>query len=162
MQWGTTKQTVDRYRHEVSLIKQFELYCSGCEPPKSKEVLDELGITEVVRLGDAEDYAEYVTHDGINYCNVHLEDNESAEMPKEWLDEMTNYIFNCKGPVLVHCYVGMSRSVSLCIAYLMRFHHMRYREALDYMVDCRPCSSPNIKFRMDLALYDTYLLLKRF
>ncbi len=82
-------------------------------------------------------------------------------MPVEWFDEMTQFIFNCDGPVLVHCYMGMSRSVALCCAYLMRMHHMRYEDALAFMVKCRPCSSPNSKFRLALAIYDTELVQRR-
>jgi hypothetical protein len=159
--WGKAREIVAECRPLISNIKNYELCCSGCEPAKDRELLRELGIEHVVRLGDEDDIAEYVTHDDITYVTVLLDDSTTAEMPVWWLDQMTQYIFNCDGCVLVHCYMGMSRSVSLCIAYLMRYHNMRFEQALQHMLKCRPCSSPNSKFRLDLALYDVELCRRR-
>ncbi len=159
--WGVDKQDYDsNHKHAVSTILPLELYCSGCEPPKDEQVLEEYDIRYVMRFGDEDDFEMYVTHDvpGLEYCNILKEDSTNAEMSIDFLNDMTQQMYEAPGAVLVHCYAGISRSVSLCIAYLMRYKHMSYDAACHHMFECRPCSSPNSKFRLDLARYYTHLL----
>ncbi len=161
--WGIDRQEYERdLKHNVSSILPFELYCSGCEPAKSVDMLEEYDVRLVVRLGDDDDFDMYVTHYDDSgwrvYEDILIEDSTNAEMSIDFLNRVTRQMRKAKGAVLVHCYAGISRSVSVCIAYLMRFKGMSYDKACGFMFDKRPCSSPNSKFRLDLARYYTYLL----
>ncbi len=48
-----------------------------------------------------------------------------------------------KGGVLVHCYAGQSRSVSLVLAYLCARHNMSLADAYELVVAARPSARPN-------------------
>ncbi len=63
--------------------------------------------------------------------------------------------------VYVHCYVGMSRSPTIIIAYLIRYHGMELKEALDFVKDKRKMSNPNIAFRCQLAKWEKICRQKR-
>lgn len=45
--------------------------------------------------------------------------------------------------VLVHCAMGISRSSSMVIAYIMYHKRWGFREAYAWVKQCRPCIDPN-------------------
>jgi len=64
------------------------------------------------------------------------------------------------GRTLVHCAAGVSRSASICIAYLMKYHRMSLREAYAHMKACRQIIRPNPGFFRQLIDYETRLFGK--
>lgn len=62
-----------------------------------------------------------------------------------------------KRRVLVHCYAGVSRSTTICVAYLMRMERMAYKEAIDWVQKCRPVVAPNLGFLGQLLDYERSL-----
>nr|XP_028951475.1 dual specificity protein phosphatase 1-like [Malus domestica] len=68
---------------------------------------------------------------------------------KQHFDECIEYIDEAKrsgGGVLVHCFVGRSRSVTIIVAYLMKKHGMSISQALEHVKSRRPQASPNAGF----------------
>ncbi|XP_064454696.1 uncharacterized protein LOC135365980 [Ornithodoros turicata] len=61
------------------------------------------------------------------------------------------------GGVLVHCNAGVSRSVSLVVAYLMLRKGMRFANALARVQEVRPVARPNDGFRAQLMELDNRL-----
>uniref|UniRef100_A0A1B6CCD1 Uncharacterized protein n=1 Tax=Clastoptera arizonana TaxID=38151 RepID=A0A1B6CCD1_9HEMI len=57
------------------------------------------------------------------------------------------------GCVLVHCYFGVSRSVSVVIAYLMKKYQISFDEALERVKSRRKLVGPNKGFEDQLKLY---------
>ena len=57
------------------------------------------------------------------------------------------------GKVLVHCVQGVSRSVSVVIAYLIFKEKMNYDEAYEFVKSHRGIASPNIGFVIQLMLF---------
>jgi atypical dual specificity phosphatase len=64
------------------------------------------------------------------------------------------------GRTLVHCAAGVSRSASICIAYLMKYHRMTLREAYNHMKSCRQIIRPNPGFFRQLIDYELRLFGK--
>lgn len=64
------------------------------------------------------------------------------------------------GRILVHCAVGVSRSATLVLAYLMIRHHMPLVEAIKTVKDHRGII-PNRGFLRQLVALDNALRLKR-
>lgn len=48
--------------------------------------------------------------------------------------------------ILVHCYMGKSRSASLVLYYLMKEYNWNLERALKYLKRCRPCININTTF----------------
>ena len=61
------------------------------------------------------------------------------------------------GSILVHCRQGVSRSSTICVAYLMKMRGMRFPEALAYVKAQRSAARPNAAFVSQLEDYDAQL-----
>ncbi|XP_071546122.1 dual specificity protein phosphatase 19 [Panulirus ornatus] len=75
-------------------------------------------------------------------------------------DECCDYIHNTVlsgGCVLVHCNAGVSRSVSVVIAYLMRYYSMNFDEAFNFVKSKRSFIRPNTGFLEQLKEYESKL-----
>ncbi|ELK35902.1 dual specificity protein phosphatase 14 [Myotis yumanensis] len=64
------------------------------------------------------------------------------------------------GATLVHCAAGVSRSATLCIAYLMKFHSVCLLEAYNWVKARRPVIRPNVGFWRQLIDYERQLFGK--
>jgi protein-tyrosine phosphatase len=47
---------------------------------------------------------------------------------------------NKKESVLVHCYAGIQRSCTVVACYLIKYHGMKYNEAIHFIQNKRPCA----------------------
>ncbi|XP_016415402.1 dual specificity protein phosphatase 22-B-like isoform X2 [Sinocyclocheilus rhinocerous] len=56
---------------------------------------------------------------------------------------------------LVHCLAGVSRSVTLVVAYLMTVTTLGWQEALAAVKVARPCASPNMGFQNQLQEFES-------
>ncbi len=65
------------------------------------------------------------------------------------------------GAVYVHCYAGVSRSATLCIAYLMCHCGLPFLEAMRTVRRARPVVCPNTGFMEQLQVYEQRLNLER-
>lgn len=61
------------------------------------------------------------------------------------------------GCTLVHCVAGISRSATLCLAYLMKHRAKTLLEAHTHLKKCRPLIEPNIGFWGQLIAYELEL-----
>ena len=68
-----------------------------------------------------------------------------------------NYIRESGRKLLVHCQAGISRSATICIAYLMLTEARSMNEAMEYVQSCRKCISPNFGFISQLFDYESQL-----
>ena len=64
------------------------------------------------------------------------------------------------GCVLVHCKMGMSRSASSVVAYLMKEYKMVNDQALEHVRKARPIVQPNDSFAKQLVEYNGILQAK--
>eukprot|EP00271_Cylindrocystis_brebissonii_P020287 TRINITY_DN6655_c0_g1_i1.p1 TRINITY_DN6655_c0_g1~~TRINITY_DN6655_c0_g1_i1.p1 ORF type:complete len:167 (+),score=27.25 TRINITY_DN6655_c0_g1_i1:915-1415(+) len=63
--------------------------------------------------------------------------------------------------VLVHCVVGMSRSATIVIGYLMKTRNMSLPAAFSFVKSIRPIVQPNSKFMQELRKLDARLEAER-
>ena len=56
--------------------------------------------------------------------------------------------------VLIHCMAGISRSVTLVIAYLMQYYGLPMQQAYQFVKDKRSAISPNLNFMGQLLEFD--------
>lgn len=97
--------------------------------------------------------------DGITYCRIAINDECGANI-LVYLEAAAEFIHHhiTKGQsVLVHCQMGMSRSATIVIAYLMKHRSMSRLEALHHVKMRRPMIQPNAGFCNQLEIYEQSL-----
>jgi protein-tyrosine phosphatase len=89
--------------------------------------------------------------DEFNYYNVPILD-ESRQKITDYLNETTKFIHDNieNGNVLVHCFMGASRSVAIVVAYLVRYHNFTVEEAIAKIDSIRNIVNINMDFYIDL------------
>lgn len=70
----------------------------------------------------------------------------------------TDSVKQSGGRVLVHCQAGISRSATICLAYLMHTQRVRLEEAFDFVKQRRQVISPNLAFMGQLLQFETDVL----
>ncbi|KAI8782452.1 protein phosphatase Slingshot 1 isoform X1 [Biomphalaria glabrata] len=93
------------------------------------------------------------------YYNVRVLDVEEEELLRHW-DKTYKFITkarNHNSKVLVHCKMGVSRSASTVMAYLMKEKRWTVSEAFDFVKERRGCVNPNPGFMEQLSTYQGIL-----
>lgn len=72
------------------------------------------------------------------------------------------YIFadgvkNLNGKILVHCHAGISRSATVCLAYIMFTAKIGLEKAFEHVQSRRSVISPNLNFMRQLKLFEKEL-----
>ena len=88
-----------------------------------------------------------------------MEDHPDYDLSFE-KDLVPCFDFIDKGPgaTLVVCTAGMSRSATVCIAYLMKSEGLSFKEAFDKCQNARPYIRPNSGFTKFLKAYERELM----
>ncbi|XP_028596915.2 dual specificity protein phosphatase 2 [Podarcis muralis] len=133
------------------------LYLGSCYHSSNREVLESLGITAVLNVSSScPNYFE----GQFLYKSIPVEDNHMAEI-SVWFQEAIDFIDSVKnssGRVLVHCQAGISRSATICLAYLIQSRRVRLEEAFDFVKQRRGVISPNFGFMGQLLQFETEVL----
>lgn len=132
------------------------LYLGSVGGANNKSALKSLNVTHILTV--ASSLAPAHPNDFI-YKIIDILDREDVNIA-QYFDECFNFIDEAKrtgGGVLVHCFVGRSRSVTIVVAYLMKKHNMSVSEALDLVRSKRPMASPNSGFMLQLQNYEKSL-----
>lgn len=82
------------------------------------------------------------------YMKIPISDHLSQNL-SQFFPEAIAFIDEARGSeqgVLVHCLAGISRSVTITVAYLMQKKQLSLNEAYDYVKTCKPNISPNFNF----------------
>ena len=140
------------------IIKDF-LYISGYKTASTLIDLQNLKITNIINCSG--DLCENLSFSGINYLTLNIRDNVSENIECLFF-KCINYINEAKeknGRVLIHCYKGVSRSVSVIISYLIYLYNWTYDEAFDFVQLKRPIANPNIGFYLQLKTFHKRITL---
>ncbi|TVC49512.1 Dual specificity phosphatase DUPD1 [Bagarius yarrelli] len=133
---------------------------------QNRTALQRLGITHILNaahskrgsIGDQRFYgASFV------YCGIPADDSTHFDLDiyfRPAAEFIHKGLRSVDGKVLVHCIMGMSRSSSLVLAYLMLYHHMSLRSAIHRLVQKRAIY-PNRNFLALLLDLDLQLKRKR-
>lgn len=93
------------------------------------------------------------------YHNVREYDEEATDLLK-YLDRTYRFIRSAKdrgGKVLVHCKMGISRSATVTISYVMKEYGRNLAETLSMVKGKRPIVNPNKSFLKQLEVYEGIL-----
>ncbi|KAL3796112.1 hypothetical protein HJC23_000615 [Cyclotella cryptica] len=145
---------------EAIQVKGFPfLYVGSVGASLNKESLLNKNITHVVNWSNS---ARCNVVDGIEYlCVRGIRDRTDMSRPEsvEELRDAVEFVERTRlagGKVMSHCWYGKNRSVTLLVAYLMKYSGMEIGEATDLVAETRPIADPYVK---SLELYrDRYLI----
>jgi len=128
------------------------LYLGSQESALDLITLQEKGITHVLAVGT---FLEMPYPEDLKYHHVDLRDFPSTNL--------ISHFHTCAkfidkgiqaGGVLVHCQMGISRSSTVVIAYLMEKQKMTFVNALSHTLERRTFIDPNMGFRKQLQLFE--------
>lgn len=133
------------------------LFLGSCSHSSDLQGLQACGITAVLNVS-----ASCPNHfEGLlRYKSIPVEDSQVVEI-SAWFQEAIGFIDSVKdsgGRVLVHCQAGISRSATICLAYLIQSHRVRLDEAFDFVKQRRGVISPNFSFMGQLLQFETQVL----
>ena len=142
----------DYYSKHLSEVIPNFLYISSYNATKNKSLLEKNKITHIINC--AADFCENVfeSENKYTYLSFYLKDHV-AENIECIFYECIKFIDNVKekgGRVLVHCIQGISRSVTLVMAYLIFKNKLTYDKAFNIVQSKREISSPNFGFSIQL------------
>ena len=95
--------------------------------------------------------------DRIKYLHLELEDKEEVSIIDQFektIHFMNTAFADSSSRILVHCNLGISRSSSLILAYLMKTYNATLFEAFKYVKNRRPIVCPNIGFLHQLLEFE--------
>ena len=94
-------------------------------------------------------------HAEFEYLHLELDDDPDEPIERVF-EEVCKFIEEAKrgDSVFVHCQAGISRSVTVCIAFLILRRKMSLRDAYLIVKEARPIAGPNIGFWKSLQQLD--------
>lgn len=92
------------------------------------------------------------------YLRLHFSDDESQDLEQVLFTGTKFMQEECsKLNVLVHCRQGLSRSVSVVLAWMIRYQGMTLYQALKQVRERHPQAAPNLSFLQQLSEYASKL-----
>ncbi|XP_050090933.1 dual specificity protein phosphatase 18 [Anopheles aquasalis] len=139
------------------LLKNLYL-CGGSAA--SVAMMQKLGVTFVINVTMPTELTDTpLPASDTRYLRLPVKDNREANLER-YFHEVADLIeeeSNANGVTLVHCVAGISRSATLCLAYLMKHHRMSLKDAYNHIKDKRPQVRPNVSFVKQLMDFEQQL-----
>ncbi|KAJ8025587.1 Dual specificity protein phosphatase 4 [Holothuria leucospilota] len=135
------------------------LYLGNACHSECRKTLQRLGVTAVLNVSKR---CPNNFPQSLVYKNIPVDDDTDADL-SPWFQEAASFIDLVKeqsGRVFVHCKAGISRSATICMAYLMISQRFRLDEAFEYVHLRRTIISPNLAFMLQLQRLETDLFGK--
>jgi len=105
----------------------------------------------------------YEDNKDFNYIRIPIFDREKDSVSQflKKCVEMFEYLRKQNGNILIHCYMGSSRSVIITMLYLIVYHKMETMQGLEFIKEKRDIVNPNMKFLIELFNFRKNLKLKQ-
>jgi len=156
---------LDYYSKICSEIIPGLLYVGSDLVARNYDELKSKGITHVVNC--AGDRCLNYFPDKFTYLTYYLKDSKTENIECLFY-EVIEFIESVKkqgGRTFIHCIQGVSRSVTMCLSYLMFKEKITFEEGCSRVRDLRGVSNPNMGFTVQLLqwykrLYESYDQIK--
>ena len=130
-----------------------KIYLGNEDTARDKNILKKLNISNILICAEG---CERFFPDEFNYKILYLDDATDEDL-LSWLEEGFEFIDSSKDNIYIHCVMGISRSASVVIAYIMYKNKMSYNEAYDFVYNKRKVISPNTGFQKQLKKLEKIL-----
>ncbi|XP_055383576.1 dual specificity protein phosphatase 15 isoform X2 [Condylostylus longicornis] len=132
------------------------LYVGNYRDSKDQQQLERHQISHIVAIHDS---PRRLLPDKHYLCVM------AADVPEQNLSQYfpvcNDFIHGARlrdGNVLIHCLAGMSRSVTVCVAYVMTVTNLNWKDALKVVRAGRAVANPNLGFQNQLQEFEMYKL----
>ena len=138
----------------MSQIKDY-LYLGSLNDSNNEEFITNNKIKTIINVT--------YNHENIKYNNIKYYKIETLDNVNQPILYVVNRVINIinenkkNDNILVHCYVGKSRSATCVIAYLMKEYNMTLEKAFIYTKERRNMINPNHGFINQLMKYELYI-----
>lgn len=139
---------------DTSTILDDFLYLGAKGVTSNLEQLESQNISYVINCSSEAEFATYPPD--FHYLHVRVDDSANAPIA-QYFEQCCEFITRARGEdkaVLVHCTMGMSRSATIVLAYLVGRANMSLMDAFEYIKQRRPVASPNPGFMLQLVDYE--------
>ena len=140
----------------MSEIIKNKLYLGDLFDANNDREITQNNITCIICVAD--NLKIKISNPDIKILNYDLQDDSNCNISL-YFDEIGDSI-NTEKTVLVNCVAGISRSSTIVIAYIMKYHKLSLREAFLYVRNRRKQICPNKQFMNYLIEYDKKLFEK--
>ncbi|MBN3291811.1 DUS5 phosphatase, partial [Polypterus senegalus] len=133
------------------------LFLGSAYHASRQDYLKDLHITALLNVSQrATDHFKGQVH----YKWIPVEDSHTADISSHFKEaiEFIDCVRQGGGKVLVHCEAGISRSPTICMAYIMKTKKMCLEDAFDFIKQRRSLISPNFGFMGQLLQYESEAL----
>ncbi|KAM4806661.1 dual specificity protein phosphatase 12 isoform X1 [Urocitellus parryii] len=131
------------------------LYLGGAAAVAEPHYLKEAGISAVLTVDSEPGFKEGAGFEGLRSLFVPALDKPETDLLSH-LDRCVAFISQARSEgraVLVHCHAGISRSVAIVTAFLMKTDHLTFEKAYENLQTIKPEAKMNEGFEYQLKLY---------
>lgn len=150
---SVTEERNGKFRLICSEIIEDFLYLGSDYLAKNKSILQDNKITHIIN--SAGDYSPNYHDNDFKYLTFHLKDHPRENIECIFYNAI-NFIEDAKaskGRVYVHCVQGISRSATICLAYVILSKGLDYNEAFEFIQKKREVINPNLGFIVQLMWF---------
>ncbi|XP_065400592.1 dual specificity protein phosphatase 22 isoform X1 [Macaca fascicularis] len=130
------------------------LYIGNFKDARDAEQLSKNKVTHILSVHDS----ARPMLEGVKYLCIPAADSPSQNLTRHF-KESIKFIHECRlrgESCLVHCLAGVSRSVTLVIAYIMTVTDFGWEDALHTVRAGRSCANPNVGFQRQLQEFEKH------
>ncbi|XP_029446386.1 dual specificity protein phosphatase 22 isoform X2 [Rhinatrema bivittatum] len=130
------------------------LFIGNFKDARDVEELHKNNITHILSIHDS----ARPMLEGMKYLCIPASDSPSQDLARHF-KESIKFIHECRlegEGCLVHCLAGVSRSVTLVVAYIMTVTDFGWEEALSAVKGARTCANPNMGFQKQLQEFEKH------
>jgi protein-tyrosine phosphatase len=152
-------EDIDFKKYEVVEDKNILIYkildCLylGCEKVSTNsETLENNKIKRIIKIGYELEEAFVGKYE---YLSINIHDHFNEDI-YDYFDKCYYFIENSiekKENILIHCAAGISRSVSIICAYLIKKKKWNFNRAINFIRETKPLVNPNCGFEQQLHEY---------
>ena len=152
------REIFNLYMNKVNLYPSYEqitdkIYLGNEDTARDKEILSKLNISNILICAEG---CEPFFPNEFKYKILYIDDAIDENI-LSWLKEAFEFIDSSINNIYIHCAMGISRSPTIVISYLMYKKKMKYEEAYDLVKEKRKVISPNSGFQEQLKKFEKIL-----
>ncbi|XP_011643508.1 dual specificity protein phosphatase 22-like [Pogonomyrmex barbatus] len=129
------------------------LYIGNYQDSKDADQLERFEITHILAIHDT----ARRLHSDKHYLCILAADSPDQNL-SQYFSLCNDFIHAARlrgGNVLIHCLAGMSRSVTVAVAYIMSITNLSWKEALKVVKVGRSIANPNVGFQQQLKDFES-------